>query len=75
MAPADNETRRTARFSHIFARLLELNNYVWDSDIEPFHSVSLHRIHDTREADWHTVLRQLALFRPRENRPRAATVF
>lgn len=34
----DAETRQTARFSHIFARLLELQNYVWDPEIEPFHS-------------------------------------
>lgn len=38
MAPADTETGRAARFSHIFARLIELHNYVWDPKIEPFHS-------------------------------------
>ncbi|KAF2027874.1 hypothetical protein EK21DRAFT_70998 [Setomelanomma holmii] len=38
MAPTDAETERAARFSHIFARLLELQNYVWDPEIEPFHS-------------------------------------
>jgi hypothetical protein len=38
MAATDTDTRRTARFSHIFARLLELHNYVWDPEIEPFHS-------------------------------------
>lgn len=30
---------RTQHFSHIFARLQELQNYGWDTDIEPFHSV------------------------------------
>jgi hypothetical protein len=40
MAPADAQEGRAARFSHIFTRLLELHNYVWDSEIEPFHSVS-----------------------------------
>ncbi|KAL6710566.1 Chk1 protein kinase [Coniothyrium glycines] len=35
---ADPETQRTARFSHIFVRLLELHNYVWDPEVEPFHS-------------------------------------
>jgi hypothetical protein len=30
---------RTQRFSHIFARLQELQNYGWDPEIEPFHSV------------------------------------
>ncbi|KAI4640040.1 hypothetical protein J4E93_008840 [Alternaria ventricosa] len=29
---------RTQHFSHIFARLQELQNYGWDTDIEPFHS-------------------------------------
>ncbi|EMD66665.1 hypothetical protein COCSADRAFT_84482 [Bipolaris sorokiniana ND90Pr] len=29
---------RAARFAHILARLQELPNYVWDSEIEPFHS-------------------------------------
>ncbi|KAH4006879.1 hypothetical protein HBI56_033610 [Parastagonospora nodorum] len=38
MAPGDTETGRAARFSHIFARLIELHNYVWDPKIEPFHS-------------------------------------
>jgi hypothetical protein len=36
----NRETGRAARFSHIFARLQELPNYVWDPEIEPFHSVS-----------------------------------
>jgi hypothetical protein len=39
--PVDTESRRTARFSHVFARLLELHNYVWDPETEPFHSVSV----------------------------------
>lgn len=30
---------RGTRFADIFARLSELPNYVWDSDIKPFHSV------------------------------------
>ncbi|KAF2123396.1 two-component sensor protein histidine protein kinase-like protein [Dothidotthia symphoricarpi CBS 119687] len=32
------EPGQTARFAHIFARLLELQDYVWDSNVEPFHS-------------------------------------
>jgi hypothetical protein len=72
MAPVDAEKSRAARFSHIFARLLELQNYVWDSEIEPFHSVSLHRVCPTRQANAHTVLRQLALLRPREDVARPA---
>ncbi|KAF1834834.1 putative histidine kinase HHK1p [Decorospora gaudefroyi] len=35
---ADEETGRTARFSHMFARLQELPGYVWDPAVEPFHS-------------------------------------
>jgi hypothetical protein len=38
---ANEETRRTARFSHIFARLQELQNYVFDPEITPFHSVGV----------------------------------
>jgi hypothetical protein len=34
------ESGPTARFQHIFARLQELPNYVWDPDTQPFHSVS-----------------------------------
>lgn len=37
----EEESGRTARLNHIFARLLELQDYVWDPTIEPFHSVSL----------------------------------
>ena len=33
------DSGRTQRFSHIFARLQELQNYGWDPAIEPFHSV------------------------------------
>jgi hypothetical protein len=51
MPPTDAETGRTARFSHIFARLLELQNYVWDPEIEPFHSVSFHDMNDLRAAN------------------------
>jgi hypothetical protein len=40
MAETNAETERTARFSHIFARLQDLHNYVWDPEVEPFHSVS-----------------------------------
>jgi len=36
----ERESRRTARLSHIFARLLELQDYVWDPQVEPFYSVS-----------------------------------
>ncbi|KAG9388970.1 ATPase [Pyrenophora tritici-repentis] len=32
------EKARKAYFAHIFARLQELPNYVWDPEIEPFHS-------------------------------------
>jgi len=35
----DGEQARKAHFAHIFARLQELPNYVWDPEIEPFHSV------------------------------------
>lgn len=38
MASANGDPGRAARFSHIFSRLLELQNYVFDSEIEPFHS-------------------------------------
>lgn len=37
MAP-ELDSGRAARFSHILTRLLELQNYVWDAEIEPFHS-------------------------------------
>lgn len=33
------DSGRTQRFAHIFARLQELQNYGWDPAIEPFHSV------------------------------------
>jgi serine/threonine protein kinase/GAF domain-containing protein len=36
--PGIDSSAQAARFSHILARLKELNNYVWDADIEPFHS-------------------------------------
>lgn len=39
--PADPHPPRDSRFSAIYARLAELPNYVWDSDIAPFHSVRL----------------------------------
>ncbi|KAG9186027.1 hypothetical protein G6011_02583 [Alternaria panax] len=35
---ATKDRARTQRFSHIFGRLQELQNYGWDPDIEPFHS-------------------------------------
>jgi hypothetical protein len=68
---------RGTRFANILARLLELPNYSWDSDIKPFHSVS--HVH-ARVPSWAkircyragrqlthcTVLRQLALLRPPE---------
>ncbi|KAL5120883.1 Chk1 protein kinase [Pleosporales sp. CAS-2024a] len=38
MPSPSTDSGRTARFSHIFARLLELHNYVWDPETEPFHS-------------------------------------
>ncbi|KAI0574978.1 ATPase [Pyrenophora tritici-repentis] len=34
----NGEKARKAYFAHIFARLQELPNYVWDPEIEPFHS-------------------------------------
>jgi hypothetical protein len=40
MAQTDAKTEQTARASHIFTRLLDLHNYVWDTEAEPFHSVS-----------------------------------
>ncbi|CAO2654204.1 Nn.00g109370.m01.CDS01 [Neocucurbitaria sp. VM-36] len=38
MASTKGQSGRAARFSHIFTRLQELQNYVWDPEIEPFHS-------------------------------------
>ncbi|KAF2268395.1 putative histidine kinase HHK1p [Lojkania enalia] len=38
MAAAEPDSVRGSRFSQILARLLELPNYAWDTDIEPFHS-------------------------------------
>jgi len=38
----ERESRRTARLSHIFARLLELQDYVWDPQVEPFYSSYSH---------------------------------
>ena len=40
MAPTETEKGRSARFNHIFSKLIELHNYAWDPEIEPFHSVS-----------------------------------
>ncbi|KAJ4375072.1 Chk1 protein kinase [Neocucurbitaria cava] len=57
MAPTEAESSRTARFSHILARLQELQNYVWDSEIEPFHS---------SYGNWHFFGYQKA---PRQERP------
>jgi hypothetical protein len=77
MAPPDADAGRTKRFSHIFARLLDLHHYVWDPELEPFHSVSalsrpLPRC--LREANRRIVVRQLALLWLRENIPRAAII-
>ncbi|CAG5186507.1 uncharacterized protein ALTATR162_LOCUS11602 [Alternaria atra] len=36
--PTTEDSGRTQRFSHIFARLQELQNYGWDPEIQPFHS-------------------------------------
>jgi hypothetical protein len=36
------DSERTARFTYLFNRLSELQNYVWDPEVVPFHSVSLH---------------------------------
>lgn len=33
------DPEQTARFLHIVAHLQELAHYVWNYDIEPFHSV------------------------------------
>ncbi|KAF2739491.1 hypothetical protein EJ04DRAFT_573054 [Polyplosphaeria fusca] len=38
MAASDADTSRKTKFSQIFARLLELPNYTWETDKEPFHS-------------------------------------
>ncbi|KAF2195293.1 hypothetical protein K469DRAFT_545787 [Zopfia rhizophila CBS 207.26] len=38
MAATGPDSGREARFSQILARLLELPNYTWNTDIEPFHS-------------------------------------
>lgn len=40
MPLTEQTSPRGTRFASIFARLLELPNYTWDSDIKPFHSVS-----------------------------------
>jgi hypothetical protein len=37
--PEENHDGRTTRFAQIFARLIDLPGYVWDTEIEPFHSV------------------------------------
>jgi hypothetical protein len=70
MAPTDAEAGRSARFSHIFARLTELPNYVWDPELEPFHSVSCNRLEPCAKLIADIVLRQLALFWLPEGRPR-----
>jgi serine/threonine protein kinase/GAF domain-containing protein len=38
LPPTGDSSAQAARFSHILSRLKDLNNYVWDADIEPFHS-------------------------------------
>ncbi|ORY07537.1 hypothetical protein BCR34DRAFT_570582 [Clohesyomyces aquaticus] len=38
MAASNASLEQGARFSQILGRLLELPNYVWDTEIEPFHS-------------------------------------
>jgi len=48
MAHTDAETGRSA---FMFARLAELPNYVWDHELEPFHSVSRLEAHANRKAD------------------------
>jgi hypothetical protein len=48
MPLTEGTSPRETRFSGIFARLSELPNYVWDSDIKPFHSVSF--LHPVRRA-------------------------
>ncbi|KAF1848518.1 uncharacterized protein K460DRAFT_403798 [Cucurbitaria berberidis CBS 394.84] len=53
----DGEAGRAARLSHIFTRLQELPNYVWDPEIEPFHS---------SYDNWHFFGYQKA---PRQERP------
>src|SRR3954463_8550354 len=51
MAATDADNGRTARFSQILARLQELPTYTWNTDIEPFHSVSCALIVATTQAD------------------------
>lgn len=40
MTAPEDDPGRSARFAQILSRLLELPHYVWDTEIEPFHSVS-----------------------------------
>lgn len=55
--PTEGESGRTARLSHVFARLLQLQNYVWDPEIAPFHS---------SYSNWHIFGYQKT---PRDERP------
>ncbi|KAJ4303573.1 Chk1 protein kinase [Kalmusia sp. IMI 367209] len=38
MAATDDDADRSARFTQILSRLVELPNYSWDTEIPPFHS-------------------------------------
>ncbi|KAI8938234.1 hypothetical protein NX059_005895 [Plenodomus lindquistii] len=55
--PKDADFGRAAHLSHIFARLLELQDYVWDPEHEPFYSSYAH---------WHVFGYQKT---PRDERP------
>lgn len=39
--PGENGPNRGAKFSQVLARLLDLPSYTWNTESEPFHSVSL----------------------------------
>jgi len=41
MAAPEDDADRSARFEDILSRLSDLPNYLWDTEIPPFHSVRL----------------------------------
>jgi hypothetical protein len=43
--PEENHQGWTTRFARKFARLIDLPGYVWDTEIEPFHSVRMDKRH------------------------------
>jgi hypothetical protein len=71
---ADGETRKTS-LSHIYPRLQEAlqDKYIWDPEIEPFHSVSRNTYYYMYRANPRTELRQLAFLRIPESYEPAGT--